>query len=68
MAIEYRWAEGHYDRLPALVADLARSPAAVIATTGSPTAGLAAKTATTHRAIDQIRVRDQSEHSEGAWH
>ena len=45
-AIEYRWAEGHYERVPALVADLVRRQVAVIVTGGGETTAAAAKAAT----------------------
>ena len=46
VAIEYRWAEGQVDRLPALAADLVRRNAAVLVATGGSSVALAAQKAT----------------------
>jgi putative ABC transport system substrate-binding protein len=51
VAIEYRWAEGEYDRLPALAIDLVRRAVAVLVTTGGEPSALAAKSAASRSII-----------------
>jgi putative ABC transport system substrate-binding protein len=46
LAIEYRWAESHYDRLPALAVDLVDRKVDLIATSGGDLVALAARNAT----------------------
>ena len=46
VAIHFRWAEGHYDRLPTMAAELVREKVAVLSTLGGEPSALAAKAAT----------------------
>jgi putative ABC transport system substrate-binding protein len=46
IAVEYRWAQGHYDRLPEIAADLVRRKVSVIAATGGEPSPQVAKAAT----------------------
>jgi putative ABC transport system substrate-binding protein len=46
VAIEYRWAQGHYDRMPELAADLVRRKVAVIVASGGDPSPQIAKAAT----------------------
>jgi putative ABC transport system substrate-binding protein len=55
IAIEYRWAEGKYERFPALIAELVASNVDVIVTAGTP-ASLAVKNATTSIPLVMIAV------------
>jgi putative ABC transport system substrate-binding protein len=55
--IEYRWAEGKYDRFPALIGELLALNAAVIVTAGTP-ATLAVKKATTSVPVVMLAVGD----------
>jgi putative ABC transport system substrate-binding protein len=61
VAIEYRWAEGHYDRYPALVADLIARHVTLIVSGGSTPATVAAKAATSTVPIVFLTAADPVE-------
>jgi putative tryptophan/tyrosine transport system substrate-binding protein len=62
LLIEYRWADFHYDRLPALAAELVARPVDVIFTTGSVVSALAAKSATANIPIVFANGSDPIQH------
>ncbi len=59
--IEFRWADGHYDRLPALAADLVTRQVALIVTVGGDPPAFAAKAASTTTPIVFMVGRDPVE-------
>jgi putative ABC transport system substrate-binding protein len=61
VAIEFRWAEGQFDRLPALAADLVSRHVAIVFATGGSRSGLAAKAATSTTPIAFGKGRDPVE-------
>ena len=60
ITVEYRWAEGKYDRFPALIAELLAAKVDVIVTAGTP-AAMAVKRATTTVPVVMVAVGDPVE-------
>jgi ABC-type uncharacterized transport system substrate-binding protein len=60
VAIEYRWAEGQYDRVPALAADLVRRQVAVIVTVGGEPSAAAGRRSMSWSSTSRPRRRSAS--------
>jgi putative ABC transport system substrate-binding protein len=61
LAIAFRWAEGHYDRLPGLATELVGLPVTVLFSAGGPPSAFAAKAATSKIPIVFSAVSDPVE-------
>src|SRR5260370_20856439 len=61
VGIEFRWAEGDYNRLPALASDLVRRAVAIVVATGGPRSVLAAQAATSTLPIVFVMCSDPVE-------
>ena len=62
MAIEYRWADGHFDRLPALAAELVQRHVTLLISGGGPQTALAVKAATSEIPILFVMTDDPVKH------
>jgi hypothetical protein len=68
VTIEYRWAEGHNERLPVLAKELVSLAPNAIVVQGSPAVAALRRKISPYRSCSEIRTRHQSQDRQGAWH